>query len=68
MADGFTSPPQEVVLQIFICLKNSWLSARFEPTNLGSNGKQTKMPFWHVIPLSLIQVLRLGTMISKLLS
>jgi hypothetical protein len=27
------------MLRIFIALKNSLFSARFEPTNLGSNGK-----------------------------
>jgi hypothetical protein len=30
---------KKVMLRIFIALKNSLLSARFEPTNLGSNGK-----------------------------
>jgi hypothetical protein len=38
-ADGFTSPPKEGVLQIFITHKNPSLSAGFEPVNLGSNGK-----------------------------
>jgi hypothetical protein len=37
-ADGFTSPPQEVLLRIFIAHENP-LSAGFEPVNLGSNGK-----------------------------
>jgi hypothetical protein len=37
-ADGFTSPPKEGVLQIFITLKNPWPSPGFEPTNFGSNG------------------------------
>jgi hypothetical protein len=37
--DGFTSPPKEVVLRIFIALKNRSSSAGFEPANLGSNGK-----------------------------
>jgi hypothetical protein len=34
-ADGFTTLPKEVVLRIFISLKNSSLSAGFEPANLG---------------------------------
>jgi hypothetical protein len=38
-ADGFTSPPKEIVLQIFIALENPSSSAEFEPKNLGSNGK-----------------------------
>jgi hypothetical protein len=38
-AGSFTSPPKEIVLQIFITLKNPSHSAGFEPTNLGSNGK-----------------------------
>jgi hypothetical protein len=37
--DGFTSPPKEVVLRIFIILKNPSSSAGFEPKNLGSSGK-----------------------------
>jgi hypothetical protein len=37
--DGFTSPPKEVALRIFIALKNPSLSAGFEPANLGLNGK-----------------------------
>jgi hypothetical protein len=36
--DGFTSP-KEVVLRIFIAVKNPPPSAGFEPTNLGSSGK-----------------------------
>jgi hypothetical protein len=37
-ANGFPSPPQKVVLRIFIAFKiHLWPS--FEPTNLGSNGK-----------------------------
>jgi hypothetical protein len=36
-ADGFTSPLKQAVLQNFITLKNTSCSARFEPTNLGSN-------------------------------
>jgi hypothetical protein len=35
--DGFTSPPKEVVLRIFITLKNP--SAGIEPANLGSSGE-----------------------------
>jgi hypothetical protein len=38
-ANGFTYPPKEVVLQVFIALKNPWLSAGFELANFGSNGK-----------------------------
>jgi hypothetical protein len=37
--DGFTSPPKEVMLRIFITLENLLSSAVFEPTNIGSNGK-----------------------------
>jgi hypothetical protein len=37
--DGITSPPKEVVLRIFITLKNPSSSAGFEPANLGSSGK-----------------------------
>jgi hypothetical protein len=36
-ADGFTSPPKEVVLRIFIILKNSSSSHGFEHENLASN-------------------------------
>jgi hypothetical protein len=32
-------PPQKVVLQIFMTLKNPLLLAGFEPVNLGSNSK-----------------------------
>jgi hypothetical protein len=38
-ADGFTSFPKEVVLRIFIAIKDTALSAEFEPSNLGSSGK-----------------------------
>jgi hypothetical protein len=38
-AYGFTSPPKEVVLRIFIALKNPSLTAGFEPANLGANSK-----------------------------
>jgi hypothetical protein len=34
--DGFTSPPKEVVLRIFITLKNPSTSVGIEPANLGS--------------------------------
>jgi hypothetical protein len=37
--DGFTSPPKEVVLRIFIALKNPLTSAGIEPANLGSSGE-----------------------------
>jgi hypothetical protein len=37
--DGFTYPPKEVVLRIFIALKIPSLSARFETSNVGFNGK-----------------------------
>jgi hypothetical protein len=36
---GFTSPPKESVLRIFIALKIPSSSAGFEPGNAGSNGK-----------------------------
>jgi hypothetical protein len=39
MADGFTSPPKEGVLPIFITLKNPSTLAGIELTSLGSNGK-----------------------------
>jgi hypothetical protein len=39
-ADGFTSPPNEGVLRIIMTLKNASPFVRFEPANLGSNGKQ----------------------------
>jgi hypothetical protein len=38
-ADSFTSLSKEVVLRIFIAVKNPSSSAGYEPTNLGSNGK-----------------------------
>jgi hypothetical protein len=38
-ADGFTSPPKEVVLQIFITLKNPSTSVGIESVNLGSSGE-----------------------------
>jgi hypothetical protein len=38
-ADGFTSPPKEFVLRIFIALKHPSSSAGFEIANLGLNGK-----------------------------
>jgi hypothetical protein len=38
-ANGFTSSQKEVVLRIFIALKNPSSSAGFEPANSGSNGK-----------------------------
>jgi hypothetical protein len=38
-ADGFTSPPKEIVLRIFIALKNPSPSSGFEPATLGSSGK-----------------------------
>jgi hypothetical protein len=37
--DGFTSPPKEVVLRIFITLKNPSTSAGIEPAYLGSSGE-----------------------------
>jgi len=37
--DGFTSPPKEGVLRIFISLKQSISSVGSEPANLGSNCK-----------------------------
>jgi hypothetical protein len=38
-ADDFTSPSKEVVLRIFIALKDPSLSAGVVPQNLGSNDK-----------------------------
>jgi hypothetical protein len=40
MADGFMSPPKEVVLRIIIALKTPSLLAGFELANLVSNGEQ----------------------------
>jgi hypothetical protein len=37
--DGFTSPPKEVLLRIFITLKNPSTSVGIEPANLGSSGE-----------------------------
>jgi hypothetical protein len=37
--DGFTSPPKEVMLRIFITLKNPSTSAGIETANLGSSGE-----------------------------
>jgi hypothetical protein len=37
--DGFTSPPKEVVLQIFIILKNPSTLVGIEPANLRSSGE-----------------------------
>jgi hypothetical protein len=39
-ADGFTSPPKEDRLLIFISLKNPSSSAGVEPANLELSGKQ----------------------------
>jgi hypothetical protein len=38
-SDGFTFPSKEVVLRIFIAIKNQRPSAGFEPANLKPNGK-----------------------------
>jgi hypothetical protein len=38
-SDGFNSFPKEVMLWIFITLKNPLSSARFEHANIGSSGK-----------------------------
>jgi hypothetical protein len=37
--DGFTSPPKEVVLRIFITLKNLSPSVGIEPAKLGPSGE-----------------------------
>jgi hypothetical protein len=42
VADGFTFPPKEVQLRIFIALKHHSLSDGFEPANFGSSGKHDK--------------------------
>jgi hypothetical protein len=39
--EGFTSPPKECMLQIFIASKSTALLTGFEPRNLGSNGKHS---------------------------
>jgi hypothetical protein len=38
-SDGFTFPPKEVVLRIFIAVKNTSPPAGLEPANIGSNRK-----------------------------
>jgi hypothetical protein len=38
-SDGFTFPPKEGVLRIFIALKNPFPPAGYEPSSLRSNGK-----------------------------
>jgi hypothetical protein len=38
-ADGFTSPPKEGVLRIFVAVKNQSPSDGFEPVNIGPNIK-----------------------------
>jgi hypothetical protein len=43
--DSFASPFKEVLLMIFIALKNPSLSAGIEPANLGSNGKHSSHCF-----------------------
>jgi hypothetical protein len=40
--DSFTSSPKEVVLWIFIALKNPSFSAGFEPANPGFNNNHNK--------------------------
>jgi hypothetical protein len=42
--DGFTSPPKEVVLRIFITLNNSSPSVEIEPANLGPSGEHASPP------------------------
>jgi hypothetical protein len=37
--DGFSSPPKEGVLRVFVALKNPLSSEGFGPANTGSNGK-----------------------------
>jgi hypothetical protein len=37
--EGFSSPPKEGVLLIFVAVKSPTSSAGFEPENLGSKGK-----------------------------
>jgi hypothetical protein len=38
-ADGFTSPPKEVVQRFFVVTKYPSSSTGFKPAKLGSNGK-----------------------------
>ena len=46
--DGFTSPPKEGVLRIFLVLKNPTASAGFEPANLGTKGQHaTPRPIYY---------------------
>jgi hypothetical protein len=56
---GFVSLPKEVVLRIFIALKNP-SSAGFEPANLGSSGKHnnhyTTEDFWDIAPCTHVEV------------
>jgi hypothetical protein len=37
--DGFTSPPKEGMLTIFVAPKNPTSSAGFEPANFGTRGQ-----------------------------
>jgi hypothetical protein len=39
--DGFTFPPKEVALRIFITLKNPSTSVGIEPANLASSGEHS---------------------------
>jgi hypothetical protein len=39
MGDGFTSPPKDVALRVFIALKNPSISAGLKPATLESSGK-----------------------------
>jgi hypothetical protein len=56
-ADGFTSPPKEGMLRIFIVLKNPSLPARFEPTNPLGPMASTLI----IIPLrTLLQLLKIS--------
>jgi hypothetical protein len=47
--DGFTFPPKEVVLRIFITLKNPSISVGIEPANLGSSGKHAEVDYTYIL-------------------
>jgi hypothetical protein len=61
-AHGFASTPKEVVLRIFIALKNSSSSTGFDHANLASNGKHGN----HLTTENALWTLRYTTLAFKL--
>jgi hypothetical protein len=59
--DGFISPPKKDVLMDFIAVKNPFLSARFQPASLWSNGKHVK----NYTNLSLIWIIFLNPVLTS---